>query len=243
MTQQYRPLIPVDPQGLDDIAEGLLNTSPPNVETNDFAPNKNGFIYVPSINLYVAKKRSLQGLNWSDTHKKILSEGLGRMPTPNETWDLIKYAKTNLNNSGLRTIYDDILKTTPQNTWHGEWQNAKFSKDQGITYVQRVISLDKRGELVYSNREKLDDCLMEDCWAEFNSSNKQGLLTRKHSSSSYAQGDNIYFWFPREGGVARFVANSDGAVLDCFRYPSYSYSVLGVRLVREATPRKNGGKS
>ena len=60
MTQHYRPLIPVNPDGLDDIAEGLLNTSSPNVEANDFAPNKNGFIYVPSVNLYVAKERTLQ---------------------------------------------------------------------------------------------------------------------------------------------------------------------------------------
>ena len=238
MTQQYRPLIPVNPQGLDDIAEGLLNTSSPNVEANDFAPNKNGFIYVPSINLYVSKERTLQNKNWNDTHKEVLRNGLGRMPTPNETWELIKYAKANLSNPELKNVYDDILKTTPQNTWHGEWQNAKFSEDKKIKYVQRVISLDKQGELVYSPRERLDDYLIEDCWAEFNSTNKQGLLTRKHSSLSYAQGQNIYFYHPRNNSVARFGANSDGAYLNCGGNPSYSYSALGVRLVREATPRK-----
>src|SRR3989338_3676512 len=125
MTQnKFIPLIPVNPQGLDDIAESLLSNSTQVPSTS--APNIDGFIYVPSINLYVAKERSLQGLNWNDTHKKILSEGLGRMPTPNETWELIKYAKANLSNPELKNVYDDILKTTPQNTWHGEWQNAKF---------------------------------------------------------------------------------------------------------------------
>ena len=93
MTQQYRPLIPVDPQGLDDIAEGLLNTSPPNVEANDFAPNKNGFIYVPSINLYVAKERSLQGLNWSNTHDELKKQNLS-MPTIHQFREFLKYLRS-----------------------------------------------------------------------------------------------------------------------------------------------------
>jgi hypothetical protein len=69
--------------------------------------------------------------------------------------------------------------------------------------------------------------------------NKQGLATTKSQKSNYAQGKNIYFWYPRENAVARFVANSDGAYLYCYRYPSYSNSSLGVFACAEGTPQKN----
>lgn len=171
MTDNHRPLIPVNPDGLEDVAASLLQGAHEVNQDPQMAVDLKGYIYVPSARLYFAKERSLQGLNWTDTHKKALSEGLGRMPTPKETWGLISYAKSHLNDFQLRKIYDDILKTTPENTWHGEWQNAKFSEDQGTMYVQRVISLDKKGEVVYSNREKflidsvfnalgLDDCFV-----------------------------------------------------------------------------------
>ena len=38
----------------------------------------------------------------------------------------------------------------------------------------------------------------------------------------------MLFWFPRRGSVAWFLADSDGAVLDCDWDPASSNSVLGV---------------
>jgi hypothetical protein len=38
MTDHYRPLIPVDPQGLDDVAAALLNNAPPLVEEGNPSP-------------------------------------------------------------------------------------------------------------------------------------------------------------------------------------------------------------
>jgi len=239
MTQQYRPLIPVDPQGLDDIAEGLLNTSPPNVEANDFAPNKNGFIYVPSINLYVAKERSLQGLNWSNTHDELKKQNLS-MPTIHQFREFLKYLKSGYQNrKEAEKILDDIL--TVREPWRAEWLDCYFEKRKsGILTKEFYILTGNK-----SKAEKLDDYLQEDKlpginldeWIDGKNVNKHGLPTKN------SQDGKLYYWAPREGGVAGFDAFSDGAYLYCFRYPSNSDSVLGVRLVREATPRKNGGKS
>ncbi|MEK6933083.1 MAG: hypothetical protein AABW56_04810, partial [Nanoarchaeota archaeon] len=58
---------------------------PPKPEQEEIqVPNQDGFIYVPSINLYVSKERSHHGLDWHNTHKTIIPLGL-RMPTPRET--------------------------------------------------------------------------------------------------------------------------------------------------------------
>ena len=51
---------------------------------------KENFIYVPSIDLYVAKERSHLGLNWHDAHKKLHEEGL-LMPTIPQFLEFIKY--------------------------------------------------------------------------------------------------------------------------------------------------------
>ena len=220
------------------IERALAEKNKPETHTDKNLPGSEGRIYVPSINAYFDEERSLHNLDWYETHKKVLGERLGRMPTPRETWELILYAKANLSDLKLRKVYDDILKTTPRNTWHGEWQNAEFSENKGVMYIQRVISLDKNGELVYSTRERLEDCLMKDCLAEL-TPNNQGLLTRKHSGSSYSQGENIYFWHPIDKDVARFGAGSVGAGFVCNRYPSDRYSSLGVRLVHEVNAGGN----
>ena len=66
-----------------------------------------------------------------------------------------------------------------------------------------------------------------DGWAELSFS-KQGLANKPSSKNSYVQGSNLYFWYPRENAVAGFCANSDGALLDCNRDPSFANSSLGV---------------
>ena len=44
---------------------------------------------------------------------------------------------------------------------------------------------------------------------------------------------NVYFWHPRNGAVAWFVANSGRADLYCNGYPSDSGGVLGVRAAKQ----------
>ena len=89
----------------------------------------------------------------------------------------------------------------------------------------------KNGKLIPKCTEKLEDCLMEDCFADLNSINKQGLLTRKSQSQSYIEGSNVYFYYPRDNSVSRVFALSDRAFLSCNWSPSTRDPVLGVRAV------------
>ena len=203
-------------------------------------PNIKGYIHVPSINLSFAEERSLYGKTWYDTHKALIPRRL-RMPTIKETEELIFYLKNNLSDPRLKKVYDDILKITPKDTWHGEWQNNIFSKDSNGMYTQRVIGLDKKGELILSAKEKLENCLNSDGWADFSSKSKltsQGLCKESSNLSEYKQGDNIYFWYPRDERVARFDVDSGGASLNCDGGPGDSDSSLGVRACAEGAVAK-----
>jgi hypothetical protein len=69
-------------------------TNPPNpqVQPPVNAPNLSGYIYVPSINLYIAKERTLQGKNWFDAHKELQSQNQRMLIIP-EFIEFLKYVK------------------------------------------------------------------------------------------------------------------------------------------------------
>ncbi|MDO8517616.1 MAG: hypothetical protein Q7S33_05840 [Nanoarchaeota archaeon] len=210
------------------IAKPIIN---PNVQPQD------GFIYVPSINLYVAKERTLHGKSWDDCHEQLQNNG-ERMPTIPEFWSFVDYLKTNYQNkTEAQTILEDIFKI---GIWRGEYLDAQFEKKGLIKkefFINSMHEL-KNGKLIPKYTEKLEDCLMEDCYADLNSINKQGLFTIKSSSQNYVQGSNVYFWYPRDERVSWFYANSDWADLYCYRGRSVTISELGVRACREATAGK-----
>ncbi|HTY44302.1 MAG TPA: hypothetical protein VMC80_03595 [Patescibacteria group bacterium] len=84
-----------------------------------------------------------------------------------------------------------------------------------------VAGLNQDGSLS-TKKVPLEDCLQEDCWAEIESANSQGLLTRKSSHQNYEAGKVVYFYHPRKNSVARFDANSDRADVSCDRDPQNS---------------------
>ncbi|MDO8517618.1 MAG: hypothetical protein Q7S33_05850 [Nanoarchaeota archaeon] len=203
-------------------------------EINPNVQSQNGFIYVPSIDLYVAKERSLLGKNWDDCHEQLQNNG-ERMPTIPEFWSFVDYLKTNYQNRiEAQTILEDIFKI---GIWRVEYLDAQFEKRKKEFFINSMHEL-KNGKLIPKYTEKLEDCLMEDCYADLNSINKQGLLTRKSQSQNYIEGSNAYFWYPRDKAVSRFSANSDRAFLYCNRDRSITDSEFGVRACREATAGK-----
>jgi len=183
-------------------------------------PELKDYIYVPSIKLYVAKERSFNGKDWYKCHEALKQED-ARMLTIPEFVEFLKYSKVK-----APEVYEDI--TAVREPYRAEWLDGFFEKRKDGLYV---LTQNK------SQSEKLDDCLMEDCQADIlGSANKQGLPTRKLNG--------FYYWYPRENSVARFIAYSGRAYLDCYVYPTYGYSSLGVRVARCAAPSvcpKNGG--
>ena len=219
-----------------------LNTNPqnPQPQTSPLvnAPNLDGYIFVPSIGLYVAKQRTHLGLNWNQTHEELQKENL-RMPTIPQFLEYLKFLQNGYSDRNeAEIILDDILKT---GDYRGEWLDAKFTKPgadlfYNYEHYEHVL---RKGLTTNCKCDKLEPCLKEDCWADiFGSANSQGLPTQK-LGNNYEQGKNAYFWYPRENRVARFAANSDRANLYCDGIPTDAISSLGVFACAEGVAPKS----
>ena len=182
--------------------------------------NTNEFIYVPSINLYIAKERTHLNKNWKDCWTELQSQNY-QMLKINEFREFLKYTKEN-----HKDIYNEI--TEVNSPWRGEWLDANFKVEKNELYLLTENE---------SKKEKLEDCLMEDKnlgilledWINGKNISSQGLPNKKVSSG------NLYYWYPRSdnNSVARFGAYDGRTLLGCCRDPSYADSGLGVRAVKE----------
>jgi len=184
-----------------------------------------GFIYVPSINLYLAKQVTNKNKSWNECHE-ILSKEDCFMPTIKHFVEFVKYLKTDYQDrKEAETILDEIL--TVRNPWRSEWLDGKFEKRNKGLYLlsdHRIVN----GKLKSNYQEPLEDCLMEDKQINLENylktSNSQGLPSQKTKDGK------LYYWFPRAGSVAGFYAGSDWASLDCdYDVPDYRGGSLGVR--------------
>ena len=199
------------------------------------SPNLQGYIFVPSTGLYMAKERTHQGLNWYQTHEELQKEGL-RMPTIYEFKEYLKFLDSGYSDRNEGQLILDEIKTV-RNPWRSEWLDARFEKSGRKMNIHTMHKY-SNGNLVSSKPEVLGKCLMKDKtpgidfddW--LNNSTKQGL-----PNSTSAIGE-LYFWFPRDGAVAWFVAYSGRAVLYCSRDPSCTYPSLGVFACAEGVAPK-----
>lgn len=208
-----------------------------------------GWLYVPSIGMEFSP--TLEGLksNWYDAHKLVKSKGLV-MPSPAETWALIFEAKAQLkNNSEFRKIYEFFTRKTRGDSWHSEWQDAYFVQKGKKMYMHRLEGFKPNGDVILDKGIDITGTyLTSDCYADISQRaniTPEGLCKVKDSRTSYVKGENIYSWYPRNGAVARFYANSDRAGFLCGRNPTNAGASLGVRFARRVAPsvaQKNGGK-
>ena len=179
-----------------------------------------GFIYVPSINIYVAKERKYFNHDWAKAHEALKAEDSRMLRIP-EFISFINYLTQNPSEENTG-IYNDI--TQVRDPWRAEHLDAYFEKRNKDLYI---LTGNK------SKAEKLESCLMEDCQADiFGSANSQGLPTLKK--------EGFHYWSPRDKFVARFDAYSDGAYLACDWGPSDADPVLGVRPVKEESQMARG---
>ena len=196
------------------------------------APNLNGYIWVPSIKLHVAKERTLPNLTWIQTQEELKKQKLA-MPTPYQFREFLKHIRDS-KDSEHQKVFKDVVEV--REPWRAQWLNAKFKKRKNELYMisENVLVNGK-----YQNVEqKLDDFLTEDKspgislddW--INSSASHGLPIPKNPSGK------LYYWAPAKGYVAWFVADSAGADLGCYGRPGGSNASLGVRACAEGAVQK-----
>ena len=202
----------------------------------------------------------MNSMNYEDTHKKLFTDTELYMPDPFIMMNFFR-GVVEAQQDGrqvfhpdgspvnkklveemykhLTTNYKNIYNRNDVGAW--TWLNAgfpevKIDKDQGTISgkIERVVGLNTDGTLKKDSRD-LEQCLFEDCYADFDF-NSQGLLI-KPKGNSYERGKNVYFWYPRQGRVARFCAYSGRALLGCYRDPGSSNSGLGVFACAEGAER------
>jgi len=209
------------------IVNGIPEEQTPIVQPiqNPIMNSTEDFIYVPSINLYVAKQRTLLNSNYNECQESLHKEN-SKMLTIPEFKEFLNYTKDN-----FLDIYNEI--TEIRNPWRSEWLDADFKVENRDLFVHYHVFENNN---IVRKKEKLDkDILMEDKtpgisldgWLK--DSIKQGLPKQNIASG------NLYYWFPRSdnNSVAWFSAAVDGAYLVCDRSPSVRGSSLGVRAAKQ----------
>ena len=130
-----------------------------------------------------------------------------------------------LNTQRRVSILDEILEL--RNPYRAEHLDASFSK-QGEQFYIKYHTFNSAGRLEQVT-EPLQESLMQDKtpgidledWLQ--NANEQGLPPPE------AREGSLYYWYPKDGRVAGFVAFSGRADLDCDGGPQDSDSALGVR--------------
>lgn len=204
--------------------------------------NPQEYLQIPNSNYVIAKLEPdwTKEFDYENSHKQVLQKGL-EIPTPSlfisHLLNVIRayQGKNKLYDGNSQEVskqeLEDIYKHLTTKHINGgawSWLNSRFVQGAGFNNLdlEKVTGIDSNGNLL-TQKNPLEECLMENCYADINF-NSQGLATKKFKTQSYKHGENLYFWYPREGCVARFRAYSDRSDLLCVRYPSSLNASLGV---------------
>jgi hypothetical protein len=210
-------------------------TQPPQIQPLANAPNVSGYIFVPSTGIYMAKERTHLGLNWYQTHEELQKENL-RMPTIPEFIEYLKFLDSGYSDRNEGQLILDEIKTV-RNPWRSEWLDARFEKVKRKMHIHSMHKY-SNGNLVSSKSEVLEKCLMKDKTPGIDLDNWLNNSTPQGLPDENTPVGELYFWYPREGAVAGFVADSDWAGLSCGGSPACTIPSLGVFACAEGVAPK-----
>ena len=212
------------------------------------------YVQVPDTKKVISKFELLNynNSNWQDAHFKLHDNKLQMPEVPLFIQHFLNVVDA-YKNKGKKQLFDangnsvsekeikDIFMHLTKNHIDiynsgnpGAWAHldAKFEQRSDGMYVlseHRTFKDTKGNNLLQSKKaEKLEACVANDSFTDLKF-NKQGFPIKQSAKQEYRQGENIKFWAPVDGGVARFGAVSVRAYLDCNWYPSFTNSSLGVR--------------
>ncbi|MDD5192576.1 MAG: hypothetical protein PHH54_01570 [Candidatus Nanoarchaeia archaeon] len=239
----------------DTQTNSAVNIPNPNIDTSRYIQVGINGLYGKPVVISPYEVQESNNKTYEDTHKFALQKGV-YIPTPKifmaHLVNVVNAAKGNNKLSysdgtpvskteakeiykHLTINYKDIFGKNNPGAW--TWLNAKFVKGNGFNNLalETITGIDNKGNLIRTNAD-LENCLPEDCFADLDF-NSQGLAVKKSTNQDYSRGDNIKFWYPRNGAVAGFDAYSGRASLDCDRYPGYRGASLGVFVCAEGTQK------
>src|SRR3989344_4298872 len=185
--------------------------------------------------MLVAMERTHHGKNWNDAHELLVKEN-AYMLTIRQFVDFLSLLKSGkafdgngrqLDKGKLEDVLNDIIEV--REPWRSEWLDAKF-EDGNIIY--HALERKSGSYTLVETKEPLVNYIKKDKSPGIDLSDWLANATYQGLPSKNVNDGSLYYWKPKDGTVARFVAGSVWAVLYCCGYPSGTYSSLGVRAVR-----------
>ena len=252
-----------DTEGLDEVAEALLNSEAGNVRVEGSLNVKNpgDYIQVPGVNgLYgnpvVISKFEVAGMNnknYEDTHKAVfqLREGV-YIPPPSifmpHFKNVVSAYKNNqpifdaagnpVSRQELEEIYKH-LTTNFKDAYGGNkpgawtWLNARYVQGSGFKKLDLETIIGVDADGTFKTRKEPLLPCLDKDVFAEIAFNAQGIPTQKSAEQNYKQGENIHYYKPVKGRVAWFDAGSVRADLLCYGNPVGSDASLGVFLCAE----------
>ena len=151
---------------------------------------------------------------------------------------LVTKAGRYLSKKEVHTQFNYLLNPKEVGVW--TWLNAKFPEGSGFNGMDiETHSYKKEGNktIITIERSPLEKCLEENCFADLDALNEQGLPMKKSRRQIYQPGKNVYFWSPEINNVAGFGAVSVWVDLIYYVVPQDSYAGLGVLGCAEGAPK------
>ncbi len=249
-----QPLLPVDPRGLESIAESLLSKSTEDEGRSDnpshsTVVNAKTYVILPGKthgsysypDLLVATERTYLGNTWFQAHESLAREG-GFMLTLRQYVDFLQMLTSGrkvydgrgreLDSSKKTHIIKDIMEKV--NPWRSEWLDADFKVVGGVLHINYAHKVNG-SNLIPQKSEPLQGGLMIDKKPGINLEYWLNHATPQGLPPTDNPGGELWYRYPLNdnNSVAGFFAFSDGANLSCSRNPQSSVSGLGVRVVRK----------
>ena len=206
---------------------------------NSNARKREGYIYVPSLGLYISEKRYHTGLKFEEAQSLVHCEGR-RMPTIPEFIEFLKYLRSPEGKANVKNVDKSLNEIEKNyNTWRGEWLDATFftRKKENMpleydTYVN-YYAFDILGNISL-RQEKLENFLKKyegsqidlDYWLENHT--KQGLPKPDCKS-----GDLSYF-LPSGPYTLFTTTHTNESILYCNVRAEMTDPRIGVRYVEPA---------
>ena len=256
MNHEIKPLVPVNPEGLDEIAEALLNETPPeedtcladtNVQNNqDFwrigsVQYRNGIYVVDLAKSLLDNGNTRTQDDWAKHYESAI--GRNEFHTPNYPllYGLVKALynardKPAQKNNVAET--SSFLKDKSRAHWLMTLTRVRYQPQGNDVVIHNYGTRDKYEEQVdfIGPDERIEGTAKPLACQRLLGTNDS--VQNINNLFNWLNGTDIYIWRvnkkPKkvDERVAGFGAGSVGAILNCNRNPSCAYSSLGVRFVR-----------
>lgn len=201
--------------------------------------NQREYLLLPNYQLIVSIDKFFENKKWNEAHQELHKEHTGMINLPEFLYLLklanegkLQYADgTSVTKKDCKDFYNEM--TEVREPWRAEWIDESYKNQPGIPQDQPQI-LQRQTNHLYLNGtpapatiEILQPHLVQDKQIDLK------YLVSHHTSQGLplqTQKDRtLYYYFPRDGCVARFYAGRNGAFLFCGWDPLIWGSCLRVR--------------